>query len=117
MTRLMTKTQRAILAVLSTLACVTGSLAIWLWQGQWQQPLGPALQISTVTPFVLPATWTPDPEALATLQAAPTMAPLLQASPLPTLTPNVGLCGAPPVMNILAVGADTRGDNYNYGLA
>ena len=113
----MTKTQRAILAVLSTLACVTGSLAIWLWQGQWQQPLGPALQISTVTPFVLPATWTPDPEALATLQAAPTMAPLLQASPLPTLTPNVGLCGAPPVMNILAVGADTRGDNYNYGLA
>jgi LCP family protein required for cell wall assembly len=27
------------------------------------------------------------------------------------------MCGAPPVMNILAIGADTRGDNYNYGLA
>jgi len=45
------------------------------------------------------------------------MAPILQASPLPTITANVGLCGAPPVMNILAIGADTRGDNYTYGLA
>ena len=36
---------------------------------------------------------------------------------MPTITPNVGLCGGPPVMNILAIGADTRGDNYNYGLA
>jgi LCP family protein required for cell wall assembly len=113
----MTRIQKAILSFLSILVCVVASLGIWLWRGQWQQPLGPALQISTVTPYHLAATWTPDPSVLATLQAAPTRAPISQASPLPTLTPNVGLCGAPPVMNILAIGADTRGDNYTYGLA
>ncbi|HUE98736.1 MAG TPA: LCP family protein [Anaerolineales bacterium] len=113
----MTQIQKAILSLLSILACFTALLAIWLWQGSWQQPLGPALQIPTVTPFQMPATWTPDPDSIGTLQAAPTGARVLQAPPLPTLTPNVGLCGAPPVMNILAIGADTRGDNYTYGLA
>ena len=113
----MTRTQKAILSFLFLLACSIGLAAFWLWRGSWQQPLGPALQIPSVTPFPMPATWTPDPNALATLRAAPTTSPVLQASPLPTLTANVGLCGAPPVMNILAIGADTRGDNYNYGLA
>ena len=96
-------------------------MAIWLWQGRWQQPLGPALQIPTVTPFQLPATWTPDPHVIETLQAALTLSKaegsILESSPAPTLTPNVGLCGAPPVMSILAIGADTRGNNYDYGLA
>ena len=113
----MTKTQKAIVSFLSILACFMILAAVWVWQGRWRQPLGPALQISTVTPFTMPATWTPDPHVLQTLQAAPTIVPVVQASPLPTNTPNVGLCGAPPVMNILAIGADTRGDNYNYGLA
>jgi len=113
----MTRSQKAILAFLSLLACSLIGLAGWLWQGKWQQPLGPALQILTVTPYELPSTWTPDPNVIATFQAQPTMAPVLQASPLPTITANVGLCGAPPVMNILAIGADTRGDNYTYGLA
>lgn len=113
----MTKTQKAILSFLSILVCSIGALAFWLWQGQWDQPLGPALRIATATPFELPSTWTPDPDALATLQADPATAPVLQPSPLPTSTPQLGLCGAPPVMNILAIGADTRGDNYNYGLA
>lgn len=113
----MTRSQKAILSLLAILVCSIGLLAVWLWRGSWQQPLGPALHILTVTPFEMPATWTPDPNALATLQAAPTVAPVLQASPVPTLTANIGLCGAPPVMNILAIGADTRGDNYTYGLA
>jgi LCP family protein required for cell wall assembly len=113
----MTKTQKAILSFLSLLTCAIGTLAFWLWQGQWDQPLGPALRIPTVTPFKMAATWTPDPAALATLEAAPTAIPVSQPSALPTLTPQLGLCGAPPVMNILAIGADTRGDNYNYGLS
>ena len=113
----MTRTQKSILGFLSIFACAIVGLAIWLWQGQWQQPLGPVLQALTVTPYQMPATWTPDPDALSTLQSVPTKVPLLQASPLPTITPNLGLCGAPPVMNILAIGADTRGDNYTYGLA
>ena len=113
----MTRIQKSIISFLSILACSIGALAFWLWQGQWDQPLGPALRMGTVTPFVMPPTWTPDPDAIVTLQSASTTAPVLQASPLPTITPQLGLCGAPPVMNILAIGADTRGDNYNYGLA
>jgi LCP family protein required for cell wall assembly len=113
----MTRTQKGFLSFLSIVACATIALGVWLWQGQWDQPLGPALRMATATPFELRATWTPDPDAIATLQAVPTNAPVLQASPLPTFTPQLGLCGAPPVMNILAIGADTRGDNYNYGLA
>ena len=113
----MTRTQKAFVALLSLLACTTAVIGIWLWQGQWDQPLGPALRMETATPFELRPTWTPDPDAIATLQAMPTNAPVLQASPPPTFTPQLGMCGAPPVMNILAIGADTRGDNYNYGLA
>ena len=42
------------------------------------------LQIPTASPFELPATWTPDLKATATLQATSTFVP--QASPLPTYT-------------------------------
>ena len=113
----MTRTQKSILAFLSLLVCIVGALAIGLWGGKWQQPLGPALQFLTVTPFDLPATWTPDPNATATFQPAPSRMPIAGASPLPTITPNVGFCGAPPVMHILTIGTDARGDNYTYGLA
>ena len=113
----MTRIQKTILAFLSILGCVTGAFAIWLWQGKWQQPLGPALQIRTVAPFEMPATWTPDPNRIATLQATSTVVASSQASPLPTITANVGFCGAPPVMNILTIGTDARGNNYTYGLA
>jgi LCP family protein required for cell wall assembly len=115
----MTRTQKVILSFLSILACFVGMLAIWLWRESWQQPLGPVLSsgIASPTPFQMPATWTPDSDTIATLHAASTAVPILQASPFPTVTPSLGLCGAPPAMNILAIGADTRGDNYNYGLA
>ena len=113
----MTKTQKSILAFLAILACLIGALAIWLWGGRWQQPLGPALQIPTVTPFQMPATWTPDPKEIAARQATLTAVPISRASPIPTITSNVGLCGAPPVMNILTIGTDARGNNYTYGLA
>ncbi|RPJ22462.1 MAG: LytR family transcriptional regulator [Chloroflexi bacterium] len=111
----MTRLQKATLSFLAVIACFA-AVMVRAWQGKWQQPLGPALQISTVTPFQMPATWTPDTNAIGTLPATPRVAPVSQASPLPTAL-NVGLCGAPPVMNILAIGADTRGDNYTYGLA
>src|SRR5215216_7024745 len=112
----MTRTQKYILLFLSLFVCALGGEAIWLWRGEWQQPLGPALRIPTVTPFELASTWTPDPKALAA-RATATVEPHSQASPIPTLTANVGLCGAPPVMNILAIGTDARGNNYTYGLA
>jgi len=112
----MTRTQKSILIFLFLFASVLGGLAIWLWRGEWQQPLGPALRIPTVTPFELQSTWTPDPEAIAA-RATSTVDPRSQASPIPIITASVGLCGAAPVMNILAIGTDARGNNYTYGLA
>src|ERR1044071_3109935 len=113
----MTRTQKSILFFLSVFVCALGGVAIWLWRGEWQQPLGPALRIATVTPFELQSTWTPDPKAIAEVDVTPTVIPNSEASPIPTITANVGLCGAPPVMNILAIGTDARGNNYTYGLA
>lgn len=112
----MTRFQKVVISFLSVLACSLFGLVGWLYQGKWQQPLGPALQISSATPFELPATWTLDPQATLP-QTTFTDVPIIQASPMPTFTPNVGLCGAPPVMNILTVGTDARSDNYTYGLA
>jgi len=114
----MTTFQKATLAFLSTLACFLFGLVIWLWRGEWQQPLGPALQISTVAPFQMPATWTPDPAKTSTPQNRPNSDSVLSASPEPISTlPPIGMCGAPPRMNILVVGSDARSDSYLYGLA
>jgi LCP family protein required for cell wall assembly len=111
----MTRFQKALFSFLSVVACFMAILFIWLRQGKWQQPLGPALR--TATPFQMPATWTPDASTIGTLQVMPTVVSIWKASPVPTQTVNTGLCGAPAVTTILAIGADTRGDNYTYGLA
>ena len=117
----MTNSQKAILSFLSVLACFLIGLVVWLWQGKWREPLGPALQISTATPFQLQPTWTPNPDVKVSPPATSSPVSVLPASPtLATLVSTVapiGMCGAPPIMNILVVGSDARGDNYNYGLA
>lgn len=114
----MTKFQKAALSFLSVLACSLIGLVIWLWGGKWQQPLGPALQISTAAPFQLPATWTPNPDETVALQPASNPVSVIESSPtLASAPPAVGLCGAPPLMNILVVGSDARANSYTYGLA
>ena len=75
----------------------------------WRQPLGPALGLPTLTPTVVEATDTPAATSVA-LASHVTPAAASTATPAP-------MCGAPPVMNILAIGSDTRADNYLYGLA
>src|SRR3972149_3965593 len=115
----MTRLQKAILSFLSILACSLFGLVLWLYQGNWQQPLGPALRISTATPFQLPATWTPNPLTTTALPSTSKPGPTAQASPTSTSTLNnvTGLCGAAPVLNILVVGTDARANSYLYGLA
>jgi hypothetical protein len=103
----MTRFQKALFSFLSVIACSLLILFIWLWQGKWQQPLGPALQISTATPFGMPATWTPETAMIGDWQVIPTIVPVWQATPVPTQTMGTGLC-ALIVMTILAIGADTR---------
>jgi len=115
----MTRLQKVILTFLFILACSLFGLVLWLYQGKWQQPLGPALRISTATPFQLPATWTPNPLTTTALPSTSKPGPTAQASPTSTSTLNnvTGLCGAPPVLNILVVGTDARANSYLYGLA
>jgi LCP family protein required for cell wall assembly len=115
----MTRIQKAILSFLAVIVCSLFGLVFWLYQEKWQQPLGPVLQISTATPFQMPATWTPNPATFTTLPSTPRPSPTAEASPTPTITLNnvTGFCGAPPAMNILVVGTDARSDSYLYGLA
>ena len=113
----MSRFQNALVSFLTVMAVGMTAVLIWILP-RWQTPLGPPLQtFPTVTPFGLPPTWTPDANATSTALASSSFVPVTHVSPLPTITPNVGLCGAPPVMSLLVVGSDQRGDSYRYGLA
>lgn len=114
----MTNLQKIILSFLSVIAVGLLIFVIWIYNNAWQQPLGPALQRSTPTPFELPSTWTPDPNATTTsLPSTLQPVPITSTSTVPATEPGTGLCGGPAVMYILAVGSDARADSYNYGLA
>ena len=86
---------------------------------QWTTPLGPGLELPTHTPTRSIPTATQ--MVLASLPGdTPTPAPTLTGSLRPTIalqsspTPQP-LCGGPPLMTILAIGADS-GIDYLYGL-
>jgi len=113
----MTAFQKVVLAFLLVIAVALFGFVIWLYSGVWQRPLGPSLQLPTATQFQLPATWTPNPLSTNAIASSPAIVSALATVDSPATVPAIGMCGAPPVMNILAVGTDARGDNYNYGLA
>ncbi len=72
----------------------------------YRQPLGPILSLPSPTQPLSALTALVPSEPIAT-----TIQPALSPEPPP-------LCGASqPVMNILAIGSDARGDHYLYGLA
>ena len=79
----------------------------------YRQPLGPALELPT--PTQAPATITLSPTQNIRI-ATNSTATEAQPTATQTATPRP-LCGGPPVMNLLVVGSDARGDHYLYGLA
>lgn len=111
----MTRPQRITIAILSvialSLAVTLGIYAFRSVQTIAQQPLGPALP--SMPTQTLPPTWTASPEGMSTSTLAVNQ--IAQATLVPTNTPGP-LCGGPMLMNVLVIGADTRGDNYIYGL-
>ncbi|HEY5903768.1 MAG TPA: LCP family protein [Anaerolineales bacterium] len=119
----MNTAEKLLLGLLGITACVAVGVAV-LMAGQTYQvwaakPLGPALQIPTAG-WSLPPTWTPSPAPLPGTPA-PARALLAEATSevfaVNPATPAFGpRCGGPPVMHLLAVGSDQRGDNYVYGL-
>ena len=105
----MTKTQKIITAFLGATACVLVAFVGYFgWQTyqDWAgQPLGAALPTSPYTPIGLPPTWT--------ATAGPvSLKPIINSTPT-----HPALCGGPPVMNILAIGSDTRSTGYTWGLS
>jgi len=97
----MTSTMKIITGILLLVCICAGALLFYFYR----QPLGPSLSLPSPTqPF---PTLTTFPLEISAAEA--TLIP-------PTATPQP-LCGAPAVMNILAIGSDARGDHYLYGLA
>ena len=87
----------------------------------WTAPLGPALELPTLTSTLSQPTKIPLTPTLVALlentQAAST--PTEASSPTPTVPPTptpAPLCGGPALTTILAVGADNRDNTYLYGL-
>jgi LCP family protein required for cell wall assembly len=110
----MNRSQRAIITLLSIVACVllgfVGYYGAQAYQFYSAIPLGPGL--STYSPFMLPATWTPRPATPGTPLGYVTYVPTISFA---TERPQT-LCNGPYVMNILAIGSDARADTYKYGL-
>ncbi len=109
----------AVIGVILAALAVTGLVVYPRLSQSWSAPLGPSLGLPTYTPTSVPPTRTTVATfAVAQSRVAPPdistvtpEAPTLQ--PTPTASP---LCGGPPVMVVLAIGADS-GIDYNYGLA
>lgn len=110
----MTSTQKSIITLLAGIAfallLALGYSAYQSYQTFAAQPLGPILPFTQQT---MPPTWTASPGPSSTAAGLVTLAPTITYA---THTPSA-MCGGPNIMNILVVGADTRGDNYIYGLA
>lgn len=112
----MTNFEKAAVSFLSILTLGLIGVVIWIYQTKWQQPLGPALQIPTVTLIWRSSTQTPGANAALLSTPWPTAVSSTLFAPV-TPTSATGQCGAPSVINILAIGSDQRGDEYKYGLA
>ncbi len=115
--------RRTVWPVLTGLAAVLIVVGAILYPGlrkQWTTPLGPALDLPTLTASpvaLLPqATATSLPATIpAGISVQVTQGPQPSATLASTATPKP-LCGGPPTMVVLAIGADS-GQDYRYGLA
>ena len=109
-----------IFGVLFVLIIVAGFFGYLYLSQRWSTPLGPSLELPTQTLIGLVAT--PTPQAPATTEPARDSVPVAQATHppseteiIPTATPKP-LCGGPPLMIALGIGADSDFE-YRYGLA
>ncbi|MEA3351125.1 MAG: LCP family protein [Chloroflexota bacterium] len=89
---------------------------------KWNQPLAPGLELSTPTSSPFPLTATDSTTATENTADSVSVAETMTSTPPgtntaePTSTPKPK-CGGPALMTVLALGVDTRADNYLYGLA
>jgi LCP family protein required for cell wall assembly len=103
---------------------IVGAAAYPTLLARWKTPLGPGLELPTYTPTTPPTAaltlavtvgpTSTQADASIGQTLAPTEVPATD-TPAPTATPKP-LCGGPPVMMVLGIGADS-GEDYRYGLA
>jgi len=110
----MKKTILIVIIAVVALGIIAGVIFI---SRKWNQPLGISLEMPTPSPTREEATVTTEETVAETeTDVTPTI-----AIDVPTLTPSPTepqpLCGGPPVMYILGIGADNDFNDYNYGLA
>lgn len=109
----MTRSQKNIIRILSLVAfvlvVVLGYNGYQFYQLYANKPLGPSLP--QFAPQTMPPLWTPTAGTpLGLVTYAPTISFPATKTPQP-------VCGGVGVMNVLAIGADSRSDTYEYGLA
>jgi len=104
---IMTAKKKTILGII-LLILVTLGMGLF---NLYRQPLGPALELPTSTQPESTLTTFPIEQI-----AVDSTATAIQPTVTQTAAPQP-LCGGPEVMNILAVGSDSRGQHYLYGLA
>jgi len=103
----MTAKKKTVLGIILLILVTSG---MWLFK-LYRQPLGPALELPTATLPNPPLTTLPIQEIVINGTATELQPTITQtAAPQP-------LCGGPDVMHILAIGSDSRGQHYLYGLA
>ncbi len=108
-------------AILVTILIAAGVVIYPKATHQWSAPLGPGLGLPTHTPTnEKPVQLTSTPvvirstQSIETPQLAQAAGATTPQAPAPTGT-SQPLCGGPPLMAVLAIGADS--DDYDYGLA
>lgn len=102
----MTFRKKTVFGIILFILFTFGMLAFKLYR----QPLGPALELPTSPPS--PTLTTFPMEEIAIHSTAIEIQPIATQTTAPQ-----PLCGGPAVMNILAIGSDSRGQHYLYGLA
>jgi len=112
----MSRNERSVLVILLLLAIGLWALVGYdFYNSTWINPLGPVLALPILNPARANATPAPLPRELT----GPTVTLLPGQPSLTPYTPEVTgapKCGGPLTMTILAVGSDSRGSGYLYGL-
>jgi len=107
------------IGVIVVALAITGLVLYPRVSQQWSAPLGPSLAMPTRTPAIVQPAETQAAVAVVTQVGAKVTNNPTGTLPSPAQKPSATaepLCGGPPVMVVLAIGADS-GIDYNYGLA
>ena len=105
-----------LIIVVSLLVIITTVGGIFLVR-KWNQPLGTSLGLPTRTPTPKIATMTSQPSSTEVAVGGTSPVETVTSTFTPSPTEPQPVCGGPPLMYILGIGADNDFNDYNYGLA